>query len=80
MIFYIELVNGSDRRDNEAVKVNAPDMIKAKKVAMRRAKARGNMSLGRAVQGRGEDRQLVRHLRRISDTTEKRESWMEKIV
>jgi len=80
VIFYVELVNRTDSRDNEAVKVDAPDIEKARTAAQCVADARGGVSVGRAVSARVKkigNKVLLTHLRSIAGRTIKWAKWMQ---
>jgi len=59
--FYVEIVNTTDRRDNESRKVLASNKEEA--IEKTRREIRNNFCVGRCVAARGEDKRLVREFR-----------------
>lgn len=76
MIWYIHLQNKTDRRDDEAIKVDAPDRTKALTVARQHCGTRFTVgSVVRARCSRASDREFLQHLRAMCTKTAKWSKW-----
>jgi|APIni6443716594_1056825.scaffolds.fasta_scaffold00117_15 hypothetical protein len=84
MIFYAEIENWTDRRDNDAIKIVAPGLKEAKYVAKRFAECRGGVSVGQVIPGSSkdkDDKRMLRYLRSVfGGRVEKWSPWMKGLL